>query len=253
MNPLLREISPTDLQTIVKVRRRLDERHELARRSVDERTEQGRLIDSWGTFSDPEVGHGDIPADGWSVPSRQLVAERNEIARSLDEERRSAAMLREASALLGSFLELLTAGFDSVSSESPTPDKPLDIGEEIRNGPSATDVKPTHRKAQSYPQASESAATSEVVGLGDWRTVAGSTLDEHGPLHYKDLYRRLRLRGVIFGGAHPAGTFLATLNRDTNFVRVGRGIYWLAGRPLPDAALEAAAVGDAKSQRKKAS
>jgi hypothetical protein len=47
------------------------------------------------------------------------------------------------------------------------------------------------------------------------------------PLHYRTIHQELRRLGVTFGGQNPAASFLAVLNRDPDFSRVGRGTYWV--------------------------
>lgn len=49
------------------------------------------------------------------------------------------------------------------------------------------------------------------------------------PLHYRTIHQELRRLGVTFGGQNPAASFLAVLNRDPDFSRVGRGTYWVKG------------------------
>lgn len=49
------------------------------------------------------------------------------------------------------------------------------------------------------------------------------------PLHYRTIHQELRRLGVTFGGQNPAASFLAVLNRDPDFSRVGRGTYWVRG------------------------
>jgi hypothetical protein len=48
-----------------------------------------------------------------------------------------------------------------------------------------------------------------------------------GPLHYREIAEMLAATGRALGGQDPAETLLAALGRDDDFVRVGRGTYWL--------------------------
>lgn len=50
------------------------------------------------------------------------------------------------------------------------------------------------------------------------------------PLHYRQIAEMLSATGRSLGGQDPAETLLAALGRDPDFVRVGRGTYWLKGR-----------------------
>jgi len=54
------------------------------------------------------------------------------------------------------------------------------------------------------------------------------------PLHYREIAEVLTATGRGLNGRDPAETLLAALGRDRDFVRVGRGTYWLHSRPLPD-------------------
>lgn len=63
------------------------------------------------------------------------------------------------------------------------------------------------------------------------------------PLHYRTIHQELRRLGVTFGGQNPAASFLAVLNRDPDFTRVGRGTYWVKGSvPVVDPEKPRAAV-----------
>jgi hypothetical protein len=65
-------------------------------------------------------------------------------------------------------------------------------------------------------------------GIG-WELDAIAILRETGePLHYRELFKRLRSRGHRFGGQNPAATFLTALTRADHFQRVGRGVYSIA-------------------------
>lgn len=76
-------------------------------------------------------------------------------------------------------------------------------------------------------------ATIDVPGPSStqvWKTVVKELLASRGQAaHYQILYQDLRRLGLSFGGQNPAASFLAVLNRDGEFVRVGRGMYWLKG------------------------
>ena len=133
--------------------------------------------------------------------------------------------------MLASFLDLATAGLE---------EETLSLGDD---GPASPLEPPTVPNAESNGAAASSPEPGLAVEVAppalEWRSLARECLEAKGPLHYREIYRHLRSRSVVFGGAHPAGTFLATLNRDNGFVRVGRGVYWLANRPLPAPAAEA--------------
>jgi hypothetical protein len=70
-----------------------------------------------------------------------------------------------------------------------------------------------------------------------WRDAVRDLLVEgQRPLHYRAIHQHLRRVGITFGGQNPAASFLAVLNRDADFERVGRGVYWVKGTPFAPAA-----------------
>lgn len=77
-----------------------------------------------------------------------------------------------------------------------------------------------------------------VPGLKpSWKDAVRDALEKSGgPVHYRVLYDELRRMGVTFGGQNPSASFLAVLSRETDFSRVGRGMYWLNDRHTPAAA-----------------
>lgn len=80
-------------------------------------------------------------------------------------------------------------------------------------------------------------AVADTGTVRPWKETAVRVLaDRGGPLHYRDLHEELRRLGVTFGGQNPAASFLAVLTRDGDFVRVGRGQYWLRSMAPADAA-----------------
>jgi hypothetical protein len=216
MNPLLLDLSPGELETVASIRRRLQGRVEQLRQSLDELGERRPLMDRWLEYSRAPVGMANSTELSWDGLRSSLTAERDALAHSQEELRRCAAILREAGELLGSFLDLVSSGFQpaaAIAASMPT-----------------TSPRPAVAAEPAGPP-----APAEPAALAEWRTLARASLEANGPLHYKEIYRKIRTQGVVFGGAHPAGTFLATLSRDPGFVRVGRGVYWLAGQRLPDA------------------
>lgn len=52
--------------------------------------------------------------------------------------------------------------------------------------------------------------------------------DEEAPLHYRVLYGKLEADAQHVPGSNPAANLLTHMNRDSRFVRVGRGTYALA-------------------------
>jgi DNA repair exonuclease SbcCD ATPase subunit len=67
-----------------------------------------------------------------------------------------------------------------------------------------------------------------------WRQAVVEILERASePMRYRDIADQLQNVGKALGGQDPAETLLAALTRDAGFERVGRGTYWLAGRPLP--------------------
>jgi|HubBroStandDraft_6_1064221.scaffolds.fasta_scaffold233482_1 hypothetical protein len=67
-----------------------------------------------------------------------------------------------------------------------------------------------------------------------WRAAVVDTLTQAGePMHYRDIAIALTKLGQGLGGQDPGETLLAALSRDGDFRRVGRGIYWLRGQPVP--------------------
>jgi hypothetical protein len=83
--------------------------------------------------------------------------------------------------------------------------------------------------------------TPEPPADGAWRAEAVRILEEHGgPLHYRELYHMLAVRGFPFGGRTPEAVLLSSLSRArTTFTAVGRGGYWLTGVEIPAAASQA--------------
>lgn len=67
-----------------------------------------------------------------------------------------------------------------------------------------------------------------------WRAAVIDTLTQAGePMHYREIAAALSRLGQGLAGQDPAETLLAALSRDDEFRRVGRGVYWLQGQPLP--------------------
>jgi hypothetical protein len=67
-----------------------------------------------------------------------------------------------------------------------------------------------------------------------WRQAVVEILQRASePMHYREIADQLTSVGRGLGGQDPAETLLAALGRDPDFERVGRGTYWLKGRPLP--------------------
>jgi hypothetical protein len=67
-----------------------------------------------------------------------------------------------------------------------------------------------------------------------WRQAVVDVLAQtDAPAHYRDISLAIAKAGHGLGGQDPAETLLAALSRDPEFERVGRGLYWLAARPLP--------------------
>ncbi len=52
------------------------------------------------------------------------------------------------------------------------------------------------------------------------------------PLHYREIADQLAATGRSLGGQDPAETLVAAVGRDRDFIRVGRGTYWLRSRQL---------------------
>lgn len=233
MNPLLLEVAPSDLEVLTTLQRRLAEREERTRIVMEELGTQARLLDVWSEMSSAPAGLHPPGWDDWEVARKNLSIERDRLANDVETGRRTAAVIREATSLLVSFLDLLSASFDGLPDnprEGITPTRSLsaDANGTASVGGANVTSHPRSTFGTGQPRKPDS------VDVSDWRTLVKATLETTGPMHYRDLYRLLRSKGVIFGGAHPAGTFLATMNRDTGFVRVGRGMYWIADRPLPD-------------------
>jgi hypothetical protein len=81
-------------------------------------------------------------------------------------------------------------------------------------------------------------ATSAAPPEGAWKAEAIRLLEEQGgPMHYKDLYRALAMHGFAFGGRNPEAVLLTGVSREKDtFQAIGKGCYWIAGRPLPQGA-----------------
>lgn len=95
---------------------------------------------------------------------------------------------------------------------------------------------------------SDSVARLKPEGAGSnqstpWRDAVRDLLVEgKRPLHYRAIHQHLRRVGITFGGQNPAASFLAVLNRDADFERVGRGVYWVKGTPFAPAVERTAVV-----------
>ena len=88
--------------------------------------------------------------------------------------------------------------------------------------------------------AAEQGASSAVE-----RPEAGSLTDavvavldqEGGPLHYREIAKRLKEKGVRIPGGNPEANLIAHMHRDNRLSRVARGTYSLAVwnlRPAPE-------------------
>jgi hypothetical protein len=93
---------------------------------------------------------------------------------------------------------------------------------------------PTELGATRKPKTATSAAPPD----GAWKAEALRLLEEQGgPMHYKDLYRALAMHGFAFGGRNPEAVLLTGVSREKDtFDAMGKGCYWIAGRPLPPGA-----------------
>jgi len=93
-----------------------------------------------------------------------------------------------------------------------------------------------HLAAPAKPGTSKPAPAEEPAR---WLGVAIEVLTKEGrPLHYRDLYKRMKaLGGPAFGGKNPVATFLSALSREAarpeaQLVRLGAGSYGLPGQAL---------------------
>lgn len=89
--------------------------------------------------------------------------------------------------------------------------------------------------APAEPAASAAAVPTATPPEGAWKAEAVRLLGEHGaPMHYKELYRTLATHGFVFGGRNPEAVLLTGVSREKNTFRaMGKGCYWIAGRPVP--------------------
>lgn len=57
-----------------------------------------------------------------------------------------------------------------------------------------------------------------------------SEAQDDGPIHYREWFELLRVRGHLVGGKEPLDTFLAQINRSPSVERIGRrsGLYRLS-------------------------
>jgi len=58
-------------------------------------------------------------------------------------------------------------------------------------------------------------------------TVVAIMREESHPLHYKQIYERLKARGIAVRGKEPARNIIAHMSQDLRFVNVGRGMWTL--------------------------
>jgi len=77
-------------------------------------------------------------------------------------------------------------------------------------------------------------AVSPLLELGEMPTQSRSIADAakivlaaEGPLHYREITKRLIHQGVPIGGSDPNATVVGALVRDSRFYRPRRGTYYL--------------------------
>lgn len=63
--------------------------------------------------------------------------------------------------------------------------------------------------------------------------IAAEILTERGPLHYRELWDAVALRGGTTVSGDPAAVLLTRITRDDRFTRAGRGMYALAAPGEP--------------------
>jgi hypothetical protein len=114
----------------------------------------------------------------------------------------------------------------------------------VASPPPAAETLPPSADMQPNQIVEPKVNSSEV-----WRTGVRDILLKAGrPMHYTLVQSALRRTGVTFGGQNPAASFLAVLNRDPSFERVGRGIYWVKGEQYAE---KAAAIRRKRRARSK--
>jgi len=60
-----------------------------------------------------------------------------------------------------------------------------------------------------------------------------NVLQEHGPLHYREIYTKVAEAGVIIPGKDPAATLLSRFSRDPRVERVSAGTYRIIQHVVP--------------------
>jgi hypothetical protein len=119
----------------------------------------------------------------------------------------------------------ITASHKDTKNESPRGEgAELELTSELAHGSSNT---PAPARAEPIASILEPRSTNSAQL---WKVSVRELLLSGGqPLHYRTIHQELRRLGVTFGGQNPAASFLAVLNRDPDFSRVGRGTYWVKG------------------------
>jgi hypothetical protein len=88
------------------------------------------------------------------------------------------------------------------------------------------------RSVIAYYEAQAGAAENQAAGPRTLKNDLWHILQAAGgPLHYKDLYQRLRARGVHVPGTDPARNVGAHLSADPRFVSLGGGMWGLKAWP----------------------
>jgi hypothetical protein len=175
---------------------------------------------------------------------REVEAERGVVATSMALLESRAQLLNEEYVHLRAILEI------------PRPNELIKLG----SRGSAMSSIDEHLLEGDTARGDHTLMTSDVRGDSDvgiqnlsptWRDAVRDILMERKePLHYRAIHQQLRRIGISFGGQNPAASFLAVLNRDEEFMRVGRGIYGLKGMTLGPSAKEGLPVVRRRSRAK---
>lgn len=136
-------------------------------------------------------------------------------------------------------LEHAAAGFSEESAHLRALIDRLERGDTGTRPPPAPPAAEVPRPAPVIPALEPEPAAAAVspapeAGGARWLASAVEVLGrESGPLHYRELFRKMKsMGGPSFGGQNPVATFLSMISReaakpDGAFVRAGRGEYAL--------------------------
>jgi len=173
-------------------------------------------VETWPAVKEGQARVGDVSLEQLLRQRfAEIAKERSEIAKEMNRlEERASELARED----GHVRALLECHGSSQADE-----KPVAVG--LAGGEDGPDWDLAHPETMATEQSSP-----------PWLKAVVEVLCSGEPMHYRDLYKKLRaLGGAYFGGQNPLATFLAAVSReasrpDGQLERAGRGMYRLRGQ-----------------------